>query len=121
MRAFQAPGYDSRCTKLSHILDTFSTGIYDKISAGLNINKLFRHSGVSFDLADYADSYVEDKAEEKDRIIQEAFKKMWHAEWEEKEMVEEGDTSLEADAELSAAKDGQRNLEAVEEQDRVHG
>lgn len=87
MTTSQGPAYDARRTKLSHILTTLCTGIFDSIAAGPNVNKLFRHAGVPFRLKDYADSYVKDDTAEKDDIIRQAFKKMWHAEWEGEDMV----------------------------------
>jgi hypothetical protein len=87
MMACQGPGYDPRWTRLSHILETVSIGVYDKVSAGCNIQKLFEHAGISFELADYAESYVCDDTAEKDSLIREAFKKMWHAEWELREAL----------------------------------
>ncbi|KAJ9606860.1 hypothetical protein H2200_008870 [Cladophialophora chaetospira] len=104
LTAFQEPGYDSRCTKLSHILATLSTGIYNELSSGLNINKLFRHAGIPFQLVDYGDSFIVDDTAEKDQLIQQAFKKMWHAEWEEEEM-EVGDAGSQSNGEANAAKD----------------
>ena len=116
MTKYQGPNYDTRWTKLSHILETISVGVYDESSAGDNVERLFQHAGIPFELSDYADAYVNDDVKEKDRMIREAFKKMWHAEWEEEEMGEDGETGMRGrSTESAATRDAGRNLEALRE------
>lgn len=78
------PNFDARHTRLPHLTEAISIGMSDSLSRGSISVKLLDHafnSNPPFELFDYVNAYMKDATSEMDKLMKEAFKNMWHAEW----------------------------------------
>ena len=91
-------GYDTRMTKLSHIMEGFLIALTVCESRPLAVKKLLDHAfngRTPFTQDEYANDLEAGATSEKDALIKEAFATMWHTEWEaEKSPKTEDDCEL---------------------------
>lgn len=99
-------GFDPQMIKLSHILEAICIALTSPLNRREIIDKLLLHAfdgKMPFRKADYVVDYMEGQRAEKDKLIEEAFAKMWHAEWEKPQMdKKEGDAMSGASSEDAA-------------------
>jgi hypothetical protein len=78
--------FDARCTRMPHLAEVISVGMSDGLHWGSIAVKLFGYafnSNPPPELFDYVNAYMKDATFEWiSKLIKEAFKSMWHAEWE---------------------------------------
>ena len=78
--------YDPRMTTLSHIFEAIRIALCSQLSRSDIMTKLLDHafSGKPpFTKFEYVNDFIDGKRAKKDQMIEAAFAKMWHAEWEE--------------------------------------
>jgi hypothetical protein len=74
------PHYDPRMSRLSHILEAIRIALRNEIAQGAIVVKLIKHAfdgNPPFRFPEYCAAFVAGKTEEMDKLIREAFERMW--------------------------------------------
>lgn len=79
-------GYDPRKTTLSHLAEAVCWAVTSALRRSEIVKKLLDHAfggEVPFRFAEYIQDYTQGRRSAKDELIEKAFAKMWHPEWED--------------------------------------
>jgi aminoglycoside phosphotransferase (APT) family kinase protein len=85
---FALPGYDSRETRLSHIVEAITIAMENRFCRDWIVPKILLHAfhgKIPFSYRQFSKQYLAGEGEATIKIIKEAFDKMWFAEWEASE------------------------------------